>query len=83
MDPVVETVSVELHVGLQFVGLNEHDAPIGKPEQLKLTLCVVPDNNVAVAVVKTDPPGFVDPDVGEADIEKSNGGGVEVISTVA
>jgi hypothetical protein len=52
VDEEVEIVNVEEQVGLQLVGLNEHEAPAGRPaEHVKLTDWVVPAVNVAVTAV--------------------------------
>ena len=52
----MEIVSAELHVGVQLDELNEHDAPAGKPVQLKLVVCAVPEVRVAVIVVLIELP---------------------------
>jgi hypothetical protein len=52
----VEIVAVELQVGLQLVGLKEHDAPVGRLEHENETDCVLPLINVAVTVVLIDFP---------------------------
>ena len=43
-------------MGVQLTGLNVHDAPAGKPVQLKLTVCAVPEVRDVVTVVLAEPP---------------------------
>ena len=68
----VVIVIVVLHAGLQLVGENDADAPVGRPDAEKITGCGAPETNAAEIVdVATDPcvtdlfPLF--------DSEKSNG----------
>ena len=73
VDPEVKIVNVDVHVGLQLTGLNEQDAPDGRFEQLKLTVCDVPETKVVVTSVLVELPCATLPEVGLTAIEKSKG----------
>jgi len=52
----VVIVIVVLHAGLQLVGENDADAPVGRPDAEKITACGAPETNAAEIVdVATDP----------------------------
>jgi hypothetical protein len=50
VDPVVEMVSMLVHVGLHVPGAKPAVAPLGSPEAENATAWVVPASNVAVIV---------------------------------
>ena len=69
----VEIVTVELHGGLHEAGLNEQDAPDGKPEQLRrLTGSVEPLVKLKFIMVVVEPPAVTIPVVGLNEPEYSN-----------
>ena len=72
---VVETVSVDVAVGLGFTGVTiEQVAPDGQPVTASPTLPLNPFNAVTVTVDVPVPPGDSVRDTGLAEIEKSDGG---------
>ena len=72
---VVETVSVDVAVGLGVTGVgSEHVAPAGQPVTAKPTLPLNPPNAVTVTVEVPVPPCVSVSDDGLADIEKSGVG---------
>jgi len=56
VDDEVEMVKVEEKVGLPDCGLKEAEAPEGRPEAERLTVCVEPLSKVAVIVVEPEEP---------------------------
>lgn len=70
--PVVDIVNVDEQVGLHDNGENEQDAPAGNPAQLNVTGCVVPETRLDVTVVEVELPCVTLPELGLADMEKSN-----------
>ncbi len=52
----VVIVNVVEHVGLQDADVNPALAPLGRPDTVKLTDCVVPETRVTVIVVEPEAP---------------------------
>src|SRR6266480_7517914 len=71
---VVETVRVEVAVGVTEVGCSEQVAPDGQPVTVRATLLLNPFSAVTVIVEVPDPPCVSVSDVGLRDIEKSGTG---------
>ena len=67
----VEIFSDELQSGLQEVGVNRHDVPDGRPEQLKLTGREIPETKFAVTVVLTERLREMFPEIELKESEKS------------
>jgi len=80
----VVIVSVELKVGVPDIGLKLQVVPVGHPEQLHDTVCVVPLTNVAVVVKVVDPPATTIRVGGEAETlnSKVGDGGPTISCTV-
>jgi len=80
---VVETVRVEVAVGVREVGCSEQVAPDGQPVTVRATLLLNPFSAVTVIVEVPDPPCVSVSDLGLRDIEKSGGAaGLTVSATV-
>lgn len=71
VEPLVATVNVEEHVGLQLVGENEAVVPSGNPAAEKVTACVLADTNAALIVLVAVDPATTDK-FPELPTEKSN-----------
>ena len=56
---LVEMIRLEVHSGLQDGGLNRHDTPKGRLEQLKPTGCGAPRKLTAPTVVVAEPPEVI------------------------
>ena len=80
---VVETVRVEVAVGVREVGCSEQVAPDGQPVTVRATLLLNPFSAVTVIVEVPDPPCVSVRDVGLRDIEKfGTDAGLTVSATV-
>ena len=80
---VVETVRVEVAVGVTEVGCNEQVAPDGQPVTVSATLPLNPFSAVTVTAEFPDVPCVSVSDVGLRDIEKSGvAAGLTVSATV-
>src|SRR5260221_7765192 len=65
-------VSVELAPAVTDVGLNEAEAPLGKPETVRLTVCALPDVTAVEIVLVSEAPCAMLKLAGLAEIEKSS-----------
>src|SRR5262245_50874050 len=71
----VEMVSADEPPASTEVGLNDAVAPVGRPLAEKVTVSAEPLVSAVLTVADTDPPGVVEPEVGETETEKSFGVG--------
>lgn len=69
-------VSVEEHVGVQWLGEKEAVTPAGSPDVVKLTFWPVPETSVAVTVVVVVEPWATVPLEGEAERLKLKAGAI-------
>jgi hypothetical protein len=71
VDAEVLIVIVDDPPAVTELGLNEAVAPAGRPLADRDTVCAEPDVTAVLTVAETDPPGVVDLEVGDTEMEKS------------